>query len=147
MPDEPRIEISDHRDEAERRAILEPLLAFNRSRAPDPDFRALNVLLRDGADDIVGGLWGHTAWGWFVVELLFVPETLRGRGIGRRLLLAGEREARVRGCANAWLDTHGFQARGFYERLGYTRFGELPNYPSGHARHFLRKALSDTCPD
>ena len=49
-----------------------------------------------------------------------------------------EREAVQRGCHGAWLDTFEFQARGFYERLGYTCFGELPNYPAGC---FLGKPL------
>jgi hypothetical protein len=46
-----------------------------------------------------------------------------------------------RGCHNAWLDTFEFQARGFYESLGYECFGELPDYPKGHARYFMKKAL------
>jgi len=39
-----------------------------------------------------------------------------------------------------WLDTFEFQARGFYERLGYTCFGELKNYPTG-SRFFMSKRL------
>ena len=54
-----------------------------------------------------------------------MPETLRGRGIGTDLLRRAEAEALVRGCHGAWLDTFEFQARGFYERLGYRCFGEL----------------------
>ena len=38
-----------------------------------------------------------------------------------------EREAIRRGCRGAWLDTYSFQARGFYERLGYTIFGTIDN--------------------
>jgi ribosomal protein S18 acetylase RimI-like enzyme len=38
-----------------------------------------------------------------------------------------------------WLDTFSFQARGFYEKLGYTVFGEIENHPPGHSRFFLRK--------
>jgi hypothetical protein len=51
-----------------------------------------------------------------------------------------EQEALQRGCGNAWVDTQ-FGARGFYERLGYECFGELPDYPPGFSRTFLRKAL------
>jgi hypothetical protein len=39
-------------------------------------------------------------------------------------------------------DTFEFQARGFYERLGYKCFGELPNYPHGYSRFFMRKMLT-----
>jgi hypothetical protein len=52
-----------------------------------------------------------------------------------------ESEAIVRGCHHAWLDTFEFQARGFYERLGYRCFGELNDYPTGFARYFMKKAL------
>lgn len=53
-----------------------------------------------------------------------------------------EREAVQRGCHGAWLDTFEFQARGFYEQLGYVCFGELPNYPLGFARFFMKKMLT-----
>jgi len=46
-------------------------------------------------------------------------------------------------CHSAWLDTFEFQARGFYERLGYSCFGELPNYPVGFSRYFLKKTLAE----
>jgi hypothetical protein len=46
-----------------------------------------------------------------------------------------------RGCVGVWLDTFSFQARGFYEKLGYRVFGEVADYPPGHTRHFLKKSL------
>jgi len=52
-----------------------------------------------------------------------------------------EAEAIARGCRGAWLDTFAFQARPFYEQLGYTCFGELNDYPTGFARYFMNKAL------
>jgi hypothetical protein len=54
-----------------------------------------------------------------------------------------ETEAVARGCHSAWLDTFAFQARPFYERLGYTCFGELNDYPNGSARYFMKKTLVD----
>jgi GNAT superfamily N-acetyltransferase len=89
----------------------------------------------------VGGLWGRTGYDWLFVELLFVPESMRGRGVGTDLMRRAEREAAARGCHGAWLDTFEFQARGFYERLGYECFGELQRYPVGSARFFLKKGL------
>ncbi|MGC6728099.1 hypothetical protein ACP0GO_26835, partial [Escherichia coli] len=40
-----------------------------------------------------------------------------------------------------WLDTYSFQARGFYEKLGYTVFGTIDDFPPGHQRFFGRKRL------
>jgi len=76
------------------------------------------------------------------VELLFVPECLRGQGTGRQLMEQAEVVAREHGCVGIWLDTFSFQAPGFYQKLGYAVFGEIGNYPPGHSRFFLHKHLS-----
>ena len=55
------------------------------------------------------------------------------------IMAMAEQEAIRRGCHGAWLDTFEFQARGFYERIGYECFGELPNYPAGFSRFFMKK--------
>lgn len=70
-----------------------------------------------------------------------MPETLRGSGLGASLMRRAEEEAVRRGCRGAWLDTFSFQARGFYERLGYTVFGTIQDYPPGHRRHFMQKTF------
>lgn len=139
---QPELILTDAGDPAAREAILRGLSRFNDERGGKPDFRPLAVLLRAGKEgDIVGGLWGRTAWRWLFVELLFVPEAQRGAGIGRELMRRAEAEAVERGCLGAWLDTFSFQARGFYERLGFSIFGRIDDYPPGHSRFFMRKSL------
>jgi GNAT superfamily N-acetyltransferase len=102
----------------------------------------LAVLITDrGSGETVGGLWGRTSWKWLCVELLFIPETHRGSGIGSSLMRQAEEEAIRRGCIGAWLDTFSYQAPRFYERLGYTLFGTIEEYPPGHDRFFFRKRL------
>jgi GNAT superfamily N-acetyltransferase len=73
------------------------------------------------------------------VELLAVPEEHRGAGYGIRLMEQAERIARVNECIGLWLDTYEFQARGFYEKLGFEVFGTLDDHPVGQRRFFLRK--------
>jgi len=136
------ITLTDSNDPALRNAIVGPLVAYNTDKTGRDDFRPLAAVLSDSGGQTIGGLWGRTAFGWLFVELLFVPESLRGQGLGRELMHRAEAEALTRGCHAAWLDTFQFQARGFYERLGYTCFGELSDYPPGFARYFLRKMLT-----
>ena len=64
------------------------------------------------------------------------------RGLARDLVLKAESIARERGCCGSWVDTFTFQAPDFYLRLGYEKFGELPRYPAGQSRLFLRKMFS-----
>jgi hypothetical protein len=53
-----------------------------------------------------------------------------------------EVHARSRGAVAATLETYSFQARPFYERLGYEVFGTLDGCPLGHVKFFLKKALA-----
>jgi GNAT superfamily N-acetyltransferase len=135
------ITVSDQPDAAARTAIARGLGAYNRQQTRTDDYRPLAALLTNSDSDVVGGLWGNTAYGWLFVELLFVPETLRGQRIGTELMQRAEREAMKRGCHSAWLDTFQFQARGFYERNGYACFGELEDFPRGQSRYFMKKGF------
>ena len=136
-----KIQLTDSADAGARQRILTSLLMYNAERTGISDYRPLVALITDAGNTVIGGLWGRTAFGWLVTEMLFVPEGLRGQGIGSQLMAQAEREALVRGCHSAWLDTFAFQARGFYERLGYRRFGELNDYPAGFSRCFMKKRL------
>lgn len=140
---EHEITLTDAPDPAARDALLAGLLAHNTAHLGPHGMRPLAVLVRDPASGaVVGGLWGRTSWDWLFVELLFLPEALRGAGLGAELLRRAEEEAAQRGCVGAWLDTFDPGARRFYERWGYTVFGALEGHPAGHARSFLRKALA-----
>ncbi|WP_201768878.1 GNAT family N-acetyltransferase [Bradyrhizobium sp. STM 3843] len=135
MTDAPELGVRD--------AIVKPLIAFNNTRASQPEsYRPLVIILSDhDTDEIIGGLWGGTNFSHLHVDLLFVPDSLRGTGLGRKMMLQAEQEAIARGCRGAWLDTYSFQARALYEQLGYTAFGVLDDYPPGQQRIFLRKQL------
>jgi GNAT superfamily N-acetyltransferase len=125
----------------EDKAILDGLEAYNLAQVGVDDWRRLVVLLREGPDRLLGGLRGRTYWGWLHVDHLWIDESLRGRGWGSLVLAAAESEARARGCRHAQLDTFGFQALPFYEKLGWSVFGVLDGYTGGHRRYFLKKDL------
>ncbi len=131
----------DHDSPEDRAAILSALNHYNLANAPDPKFQMLGLLLKSDAGETIGGLWGRSAYEWLFVELLVVPESLRGRGIGTRLMQQAEAVARERGLTGVWLDTFAFQALSFYEKLGYTVFGELKDHPRGISQYWLQKRL------
>lgn len=114
------------------------LVSYNAGCGASESYRDLVVLSHHG-DDLVGGLIGNTNWNWLFIKQLWVAESFRRRGIGRRLMIAAEQEARQRGCVHAHCDTFDFQALPFYEKLGYSIFAQLEDYPAGHTRFFLQK--------
>jgi hypothetical protein len=57
------------------------------------------------------------------------------------LLEAAETEAQTRGCLHAAVDTFEFQARGSYEKHGYSVYAVQEDYPAGHRKFLLRKTF------
>jgi GNAT superfamily N-acetyltransferase len=124
-----------------RRALEDGLTRHALPVTRVPGFEPLAVLARDRQGALVGGAIGTINWNWLHVALLWVSEDCRRVGLGRRLLTEMEGVAAGRGCTRAHLDTFSYQARPFYERLGYRLFGVLDDYPTGHQRFFLEKTL------
>lgn len=141
-----RIDVTDAPDAGERAAVARRLLAFNETLLGPPANAALAVVLRGPDGEAIGGVWGRIGHGWLFIEMVFVPEALRGSGLGASLLAQAERQARARGCAAVWLDTFSPAARDFYLRQGYAAFGALDGYPPGHTRWFLSKRLDQSMP-
>lgn len=102
----------------------------------------LAIPVHNNAGVIEGGFWGCTLFQWLHVQLLFIPESLHGKGVGSALMKTAEIEARKRGCIGAHVTSFSFQATPFYEKLGNTRFGQLDNYPPGHGMIYLRKCFA-----
>ena len=123
-------------------ALDERLYEYNVSATGHADGRWLAIFVRGDAGAIVAGLHGWTWGGTGFIRTLWVREDLRGHGMGARLVARAEDEAVRRGCRVMHLDTHSYQAPGFYRRLGYEEIGTLPGWPgSGSTRLFFRKAL------
>jgi len=101
--------------------------------------RLLVIPLHDDRGNVTGGFWGATMFEWLHIGMLFVPEAMRGQGVGSALVITAEAEARRRGCRGAHVDTFSFQAAPFYKRLGFSLFGVLEDYPPGHSQLHFRK--------
>jgi GNAT superfamily N-acetyltransferase len=123
-------------------AIARPLAAFNAPFAGPAEARPLVLALqRAPAGEVIGGLSGETIYRWLAIQVLYVPPELRGRGIGAALLRGAEDEARARGCRGIVVNTFSFQARPFYERMGFSHFGTLEDCPPGHRCFYLVKRI------
>jgi ribosomal protein S18 acetylase RimI-like enzyme len=140
MPDI-RLVSEPHASEALKRVVVDHLDTYNVAVTGLAEFAEVNLFLRDGDDEVVGGLLGAIWGGVLYVRFLWVGQPQRGRGLGRRLLAEAERRAAAHGCRHVFLDTFSFQAPGFYEKFGYRIYATAEDWPVGHAHHFLRKDL------
>ena len=138
-------ETTVHRDynSPDREVLFALLFDFNKSVVPSRDAAPISIIVKQShSGQAVGGLLGKFFYEWLFIELLFLPESMRHLGLGGSLLRQAEQIAIDEGSNGVWLDTFDFQARGFYEKLGYTVFGSLVDHPKDRTRFFLQKRLS-----
>jgi len=136
-----QIDLEPFIDEGARQFIVNGVDNYNIAATGLADYLPVNLVLRGERGDALGGLLGQLWGGWLQVSHLWVAEAARGVGHGTRLIKDAESYARSRGALGAALETYSFQARSFYERLGYEVFGTLDGHPVGHRKFFLKKAL------
>ena len=127
--------------EAEITYIRESLNRFNEGIVGNDGHTPLAIVEYDESGNIIGGILGGTYWGWMYVDILWVHEDYRQRGIGSLLLRAAEEEAARRGCHHVHLDTMSWQAPDFYKKHGYEVIGVLPDIPSKNQKYLLMKAI------
>jgi GNAT superfamily N-acetyltransferase len=141
--DSPQIVLTDTPEASELAAVRRGLDAFNRAASGIDDQRAVALLVKDPVTgDVLGGLTGRTSRGILFLEVFFLPESMRGSGLGSKLLTMAEDEGRRRGCRIGLLYTNNFQAPEFYKRHGWREYGNFPSDPPGSSRIFMSKELA-----
>jgi GNAT superfamily N-acetyltransferase len=140
METEPVDIVIEEKPTKETLAILDNGLDVYNAKFSPEHFEEFVTALKTPAGEVKGGIYALTWAGMLFIKWLWIDEAYRRNGHGRKLMASAEEEGRRRGCTAVWLDTFEFQARPFYEKLGYSSFGTL-DYPAGFKRFFLQKAL------
>jgi GNAT superfamily N-acetyltransferase len=133
--------IADHRvDNPYRKTLVRELVAYNNEHGPSENWQYVGFYALDESGDLIGGIQGNFEWDWLHVTHLWVKE--KRHGLGRRLVSAAEDFANDHSKAGLFLDTLDFQARPFYERLGFAVVGKIENAAGSNARYFMAKRIS-----
>ena len=139
------IETERNPSKAEADLLSRGIKSFNeetvRDLEPAEEEKRFHVMARDDEGSLQGGIRATCYWNTLHIELLWISETARGSGIGRKLIQKAEAFARDNGCENALVETTSWQARPFYEKNGYNHMATLSNRPKGHSSHYLNKVL------
>lgn len=136
-----RLQPADTIDERVEAAILGGLGENSAANGFEPGYTTFQIALRDDAGAILGGIQGDTLFKWLNIKYLWVDKSLRGQDYGTKLMALANEEAVKRGCVGLMLNTMSFQARGFYEKLGFTVFATQEGYPPGGACYYMRKDI------
>jgi GNAT superfamily N-acetyltransferase len=123
------------------RFLEDGLIDFNNQTTGITDGSFIGIFLRGSDGSRAGGLYGWVWGSTCYVRYLFVVESQRKHGEGTRLMRAVEAEARARNCRQIVLETHSFQAPGFYRKLGFEVIGRVDGYPLGYQYLTLAKRL------
>ncbi|MEM7277771.1 MAG: GNAT family N-acetyltransferase [Pseudomonadota bacterium] len=113
-------------------------------RAPLYRKELVNWLVRDEQNAITAVLTADVLWDWMYIDELWVSSSLRGEGLGTRLMRLAEKFANERSLQGVWLWTQSWQAEQFYSQLGYVEFTRFDDFPRGHSRIGYRKSLPQT---
>ena len=122
--------------------LVKGLTEYNASHANGDVPNYLLVTVKDSEGELAGGLLGATYLGWLQIQVVWLEDSVRGRGYGSELMALAEAEGLRRGCARAFVETLSFQALPFYEKCGYEVFSRLADFPPGGARYALTKNLA-----
>ncbi len=126
----------------DKKALVAGLLANHASQGhPRKPKELYSIFLKDPADKVLGGVIVSFLWNGMEIESLWIDESIRGQGWGGKLMKAVEEEGIKRGCTISYTNTFSWQAPGFYEKLGYTLYGKLDNFPEGNSLSYFCKKL------
>ena len=125
--------------------IEEKLDAINHSIMPPEeggeDEDLVFKITDDEGNTIAGCILVIDSWKMAELDIIWVDEKYRRKGLGSALICEAEKVARERGCYVMILGTFDFQARPLYEKHGYSLCGTVRDFPRGHENYTLIKRL------
>lgn len=117
------------------------MLAYHATSGHPRKKEVFSIALRDKDGKLLGAVIASVLWNGMEIDSLWVAESLRGQGWGRKLMAAAETEGIKRACTFAYTNTFSWQAPEFYRKLGYTLYGKLKNFPKGCNLSYFQKKL------
>lgn len=132
-------------NEEESELIVDKIVEYNLSKVPiiqESSFIWINRVIADTYGDIIAGINSKMyCWNCLYIDVLWVKEEHRKKGLGSKILNEIEKVAKDKGCYLIHLDTFDFQAKDFYLKHGYDIFGILDECPQKHKRYFMKKFI------
>ncbi|MBN9542885.1 MAG: GNAT family N-acetyltransferase [Alphaproteobacteria bacterium] len=135
------IEIDEVIDEEVLKTIKNGIKTYNENYFGKYSFRNFLIYATLNEDEIIGGIYGSIMADYAKVDMLWVDEKHRKHKVGTQLMTVLEEYAKQKSCKYIQLDTFEFQAKPFYEKLGFKCIGTIPKWIKNYDCHFMRKEI------
>ena len=118
MPD--KIKFHDQLSDDVEQKMSNSFIVYEKSHGIDVNYKPFAITISDENDIVCGVINAYTAFAEIYVDDMWVDQSARGKGYGRKLLQALEEHFKVKGFNNINLVTNAFQAPEFYKKCGYS---------------------------
>lgn len=99
------------------------------------------IFIKDPHGVVLGGVNGFSCYGCLYVDMLWLKDALRKKGLGKKLMMEAEKIGRERRCTFSTVDTMDWEALSFYEKLGYSVEFVRNGFEKESRMYMLRKEL------
>jgi ribosomal protein S18 acetylase RimI-like enzyme len=117
--------VLDKIDPTEAKLLAQGLTHHAKSVGVETELMDLGIFARDEQGEVIGGVTAQTGWSLCYIKLLWVHESQRRQGLGRKLIHMVEEQALKRGCHTMGVDTYNYQGPEFYPKIGFQEFGRI----------------------
>lgn len=117
------------------------LKLFNESIIGAYETKPFCIYATNNENEVIGGVKGDIFGQLCRIFTLWIDENYRGKNIGSKIFKKLDKLANDNNCKIIQTDTTEFQAKEFYEKMGFTVFATLPNNFMGYKSYILRKKL------
>lgn len=121
------------------KVLREGIVNFNREVIKEKASH-FSIFAKDNTQ-IVGGalVWEHSDA--LYIDVLWLNENYRKKGIGTKIISIIDTIAIDKRISKIFVDTYEFQSQEFYQKHGFNSIGIIPEYLLGYDRIFLRKDI------
>lgn len=120
------------------------IMAYAKQKKDLPPLDFFAFFIRDQENTILAGCNGCILYGCLYIDQLWVSEPLRQQGLGAQLVEVALNYGKEQGCTFATVNTFDWEARGFYQKMGFKLEFERRGFDKSSIFYFLRQDFIET---
>lgn len=99
------------------------------------------IFIKNSHGVVLGGVNGFSCYGCLYVDMLWLKDELRKKGLGKKLMMEAEKVGLERRCTFSTVDTMDWEALPFYQKFGYRVEFIRQGFEKESKMYMLRKEL------